>query len=222
MTEQLTDLIVSGQIKTGVRLPSERELGQRFGVSRTVIREAVRSLTARGLLRVTSGRGIEVEAPDPRNVATSMRLFVKGRGEVDYGQVHEVRSALEVQAAGLAAVRAAPDQIVELENVCAEFEKSLSRADHAEAAELDVRFHRILASAAGNDLLSAVLDSISDILQEVRNIGLTRPGAPEQALAAHRWILECVRAKDSEAARRAMERHLSESERFWRGGAREN
>ena len=88
VAEQLTEAIVSRQIPAGERLPSERELGDRFRVSRTVVREAVRSLAARGLVRVTSGRGVEVNEIGASNVAASMRLLVRGHQGLDYGKVN--------------------------------------------------------------------------------------------------------------------------------------
>src|ERR1700737_2664008 len=111
VAEPLTEAIVSLQVRPGERLPSERDLGEKFKVSRTVVREAVRSLAARGLVRVTSGRGVEVSEVDSGHVAASMRLLVRGREGLDYGKVHEVRTAVEVQTAGLAAQRAQPENL---------------------------------------------------------------------------------------------------------------
>src|SRR5215471_15385383 len=114
VAEQLTEAIVSKRLKPGERLPSERDLGEKFKVSRTVIREAVRSLAARGLVRVTSGRGVEVNEFGAGGVAESMRLLVRGHEGLDYGKVNEVRTAVEVQVAGLAAQRAQPEDLKRL------------------------------------------------------------------------------------------------------------
>src|SRR5580692_7318675 len=115
VVEQLTEAIVSRQLAPGERLPSERDLGEKFKVSRTVVREAIRSLAARGLIRVTSGRGVEVNELGSENVADSMRLLVRGREGLDYGKVNEVRTVLEVQTAGLAAQRATAEDLERLE-----------------------------------------------------------------------------------------------------------
>jgi GntR family transcriptional repressor for pyruvate dehydrogenase complex len=96
----LTDAITSRRLPPGELLPSERDLGDKFKVSRTVVREAVRSLAARGLVRVTAGRGVEVIEGNSDHVAASMRLMVRGHEGLDYGKVHEVRMAVEVQTAG--------------------------------------------------------------------------------------------------------------------------
>ena len=180
VVEQLTEAIVSRQLAPGERLPSERDLGEKFKVSRTVVREAIRSLAARGLIRVTSGRGVEVNELGSENVADSMRLLVRGREGLDYGKVNEVRTALEVQTAGLAAQRARPEDVERLERLCDDHERSLRDGDMATASELDFQFHRELTRASGNDLLLGMLDSISDVLREVRNQSMNLPHVGEE------------------------------------------
>ena len=217
VTEQITEAIISRQVRPGERLPSERELGARFNVSRTVIREAVRSLVARGLVRVTSGRGVEVSEVGSGNVAASMKLMVRGYEGLDYEKVSEVRGAVEVQTAGLAARRANPEDIARLRQLCDEHQGSLDRGDLDAASESDFQFHRELVRASGNELLLAMLDSISDVLREVRHQAMVQPHVSEDGLKAHRRILKAVSAGDPKAARDAMARHLADAERIWRG-----
>jgi GntR family transcriptional repressor for pyruvate dehydrogenase complex len=219
VAEQLTEAIVARQIRPGDRLPSERELGDKFKVSRTVIREAVRSLTALGLVRVTSGRGVEVNEFGAKDVAASMRLLVRGHERLDYGKVNEVRTAVEVQVAGLAAQRAKRADLDNLARLCDEHERSLKKGDLAAASEFDFQFHRELTRSSDNELLLAMLDSIADVLREVRNQSMAKPHVGEDGLRAHRRILACVAAGKPEAAREAMAEHLAEAERVWRGAA---
>ena len=129
----------------------------------------MRSLVARGLVRVTSGRGVEVSEINSGNVAASMKLLVRGYEGLDYEKVNEVRSAVEVQTAGLAAQRARPEDLERLRELCDEHQRSLQRGDLIAAGELDFQFHQELTRASGNELLVAMLDSISDVLREVRN-----------------------------------------------------
>lgn len=217
VAELLTDAIVSRQLRPGELLPSERELSVKFSVSRTVVREAVRSLAARGLVRVTSGRGVEVNAFGPGNVAASMRLLVRGHEGLNYEKVNEVRTAVEVQVAGLAAQRASKENLKLLTQLCDEYQKSLDKRDLSRASELDFQFHRELARASDNELLVAMLDSIADVLREVRNQSMTDIHVGEEGLRAHRRILKCVSAGKPEAARQAMVDHLAEAERVWHG-----
>lgn len=219
VAEQLTEAIVSKRVRPGERLPSERELGEKFKVSRTVVREAVRSLAARGLVRVTSGRGVEVSEINSDNMAASMRLLVRGHEGLDYGKVNEVRTAVEVQVAGLAAQRARPEDLQRLGQLCDEHERSLKEGDLATAGERDFEFHRELTRASGNELLLAMLDSISDVLREVRNQSMAQPHVGDDGLRAHRRILKCVSSGKPDAARAAMAEHLAEAERVWRGAA---
>ena len=105
VTDAILATILSNRLKPGDALPPERELGKQFGVSRTVIREAIRALHAKGLLEVRSGSGVRIVAVDAKTVRESMRHFVAG-SMLDYAKVDEVRRVLEVAAAGIAAERA--------------------------------------------------------------------------------------------------------------------
>src|SRR4051794_37145339 len=98
---QLQQSILAGALKPGNRLPTERELGEQFGVSRTVIREAVRSLVAKGLLEVRGGSGLRVAAIDASAVRETMGMYLRVKAEFDYGELHEVRSVMEIEIAGL-------------------------------------------------------------------------------------------------------------------------
>jgi GntR family transcriptional repressor for pyruvate dehydrogenase complex len=216
VAEQLTEAIMSGRIPPGSRLPSERELGDQLKVSRTVIREAVRSLAALGLVTVTAGRGVEVAA-DPKAASSSMRLMVRGYGEMDYGTVHEVRVPIEVQAAALAAERASKKDIERLREICNRHAKHIEKGDLAAAVEEDYAFHDEIANLAGNPLLKAMYASLSEVLSEVRTPARHSAEVAESGLKAHRWLLECLAARDQTAARGAMEKHLAEAERIWRG-----
>lgn len=217
VAEQLTEAIVSKHLRAGDRLPSERDLGDQFKVSRTVIREAVRSLVARGLVRVTSGRGVEVNDFGSHGVAASMSLLIRGHESLDYGKVNEVRTAVEVQVAGLAAQRAKPQDLQRMSEICDQHERSLRQGDLAAASELDFQFHRELTRAADNELLLAMLDSIAQVLREIRHQSISEPHVGEDGLRAHRRILKCVTTGKVQAARDAMAEHLAEAEGVWLG-----
>jgi GntR family transcriptional regulator, transcriptional repressor for pyruvate dehydrogenase complex len=216
VAEQMTEAIIFRRVLPGEGLPSERKLSTTFSVSRTVIREAFRSLAARGLVRVTSGRGVEVNGVGPRSVADSMRLLVRGYDRLDYGKVNEVRTALEVQKAGLAAQRARRRDLTRLRELCDEQERCLKCGDFETASELDFQFHRELTRASSNELLLAMVDFISDVLREVRNQAMSWPHVGEAGVRAHRRILESLESGEPAAAREAMSAHLAEAERVWR------
>src|SRR5438128_5519835 len=118
VAEMMLETIFSRRLQVGDRLPSERELGEQFGVSRTVIREAVRALVAKGVIEVRSGSGLRVAAVDASAVRESMSLFLRG-ATLNYEKVHEVRRLLETHIAGLAAERATAPHLRHMAATCA-------------------------------------------------------------------------------------------------------
>jgi GntR family transcriptional repressor for pyruvate dehydrogenase complex len=211
VTDQIEHLIVANHLQPGDHLPPERELAQQFGVSRTVVREAIRALVAKSLLEARPGGGTVVRAPTAEAVAQSMRLFLRaGQTELNYDKVHEVRRLLEVEIAGLAAKRRTDEDLERMETILNEV--SSVGSDRDLLAENDVNFHAALARATHNELFSLLLDSIADIMLTVRQLGFSVPGMPARTLKYHQAIFEQVKAGNPELARRAMTEHLVEAE----------
>lgn len=208
---QIEDLILQKKLKPGDRLPSERDLAEQLAVSRTVVREAIRSLVAKGLLKVRPGIGATIRQPSAATVTESVHLFLRtGGAELTYNKVHEIRRVLEIEIAGLAAQRRTADDLVQLERILGGM--AALDDDRERFAETDVKFHAALAEATQNELFSLLLDSIADIMLEVRYSGFELAGAPERALGYHRAIYEQVKAGDPNGARNAMREHLKEAE----------
>jgi GntR family transcriptional repressor for pyruvate dehydrogenase complex len=206
----LEELIVDGVLKSGSRLPAERELAAMFGVSRTVIREAVQNLAARGLLDVHHGEGTVVTGPSTDSVSESLQLLLRSRGTgIAIDHLHEVRRVLEVEIAGLAAKRATDEDISDLEAIVEQLE-----AEHGleASARLDVEFHQALAVAAHNPLFIILLDSIGGLLLAIRRMSFDHPETAPKARYHHRNIFEQVKTRDPKGARQAMSLHLDESE----------
>lgn len=211
VTGQVEQLIIKGELRPGDRLPPERELARQFGVSRTVVREAVRSLVAKGLLEVRPGSGTVVRSPSADAVAQSLMMFLRaGRPEFDCEKVLEIRRVLEVANAGFAAQRRTNEDLAEMERILRD--ASTLSYDRYRFAELDVAFHAAVARATHNELLSLLLDSVADILLTWRQFSFDVPGTPERAFVYHRAIYEQIQRGDAEGARRAMREHLVESE----------
>lgn len=213
VANQLLDSIVSGGLRPGDRLPSERDLAQQFAVSRTVVREAVRSLAGKGIIEARSGRGLTVAAVDASAVGQSMTLYLHGSSSIDYPKVHEIRAMLEVQIAGLAAERASNAEIEHLTGICDRMETVLE--DAGAASREDLEFHRILALSTHNELFDLLLNAVGGPLLEIRRETFALEGRPAVALASHREILGQVAARDVAGARRAMRRHLQDVEEVW-------
>lgn len=214
VAEQLLESIYSAGLKPGDRLPSERELSEQFAVSRTVIREATRSLAAKAVIDVRPGAGLTVAAIEPSDVAATMNLYVRGT-EIPYEKIHEVRSMIEIHVTGLAAQRATDDDIELLRDVHVQFGKKLAARDLEGASEADVDFHRTLAKLTHNELYLVMLDSIGDLLLEIRRETMNIRGRPAKGVRAHEEIFEHVAARDVEEAQQAMKEHLDESFQAW-------
>jgi GntR family transcriptional repressor for pyruvate dehydrogenase complex len=212
VADMMLETILSDRLSVGDRLPSERELGEQFGVSRTVVREAVRALVTKGVIDVRSGSGLRVAAVDANAVSESMTLFLRG-GTLDFEKVHEVRTVLEVHLAGLAAERATDDDVAQLREIHERMQREVS--DVEAAARDDLEFHRAIARATHNELFLLLMDSIGSSLIDIRRENLGSGSAP-MTLSQHEAILELIAAHDPEAARTAMQAHLDGVASFWR------
>lgn len=211
VTRQLETMIVENRLHPGDRLPSERDLATEFGVSRTVVREAVRALVAKNLLEVLPGSGTLVRRPSMESVARSMALLLRvGQAHVDYEKLHEVRRTLEVEIAGLAAERRTDEDLVLIERLLAEAPDTWEDREHF--AHHDLAFHNSLAQAAHNEIFLFVLNSLADIMLEVRRMAFTVPGLPQRAQQLHRHIVDCIRNGDAQGAQQAMHEDLLHAE----------
>lgn len=212
VADMMLETILSRRLAVGDRLPSERELGEQFGVSRTVVREAVRALVAKGVIEVRSGSGLRVAAVDAAAVSESMSLYVHGGG-IDFERVHEVRTMLEVHIAGLAAQRAGPEDVERLRATHERMQREAGNVDAA--ARDDLEFHRLIARATHNDLFLLLMDSVGTSLIDIRRENLGSGSAP-LTLRQHERILDRITAHDSDGARAAMSDHLDGVAQFWR------
>ncbi|MGI8783302.1 MAG: FadR/GntR family transcriptional regulator [Acidobacteriota bacterium] len=211
----MEDLILNGTLRPGDRLPPERELAEKLGVSKTVIREAMRSLATKGLVEIRPGSGMYVRGVGSAMVKEPVDLLLRSL-LLRPNDVMEVREMLEVKVAGLAAERAKLSDIEAMEETIRAF--SLRNATVEDLAEADLAFHRLLAAATGNPLISILTDSVNDLMLELRlrAFRLDRSRAIELAVQIHSHILERVKARDAEGARRAMEEHLAISQEWGR------
>lgn len=213
VVNEIQRVIVSGQLEPGMKLLPERELADELGVSRTVIREAVRILVAKGLLETKPGVGTIVRQVTSDQIVEPLSLLLQTQeGGISIEHLHQVRRMLEVEIAGLAALQATEDDTAKLTGILDKMEAVL---DIPEAfATRDADFHRGLARTTHNPLLIILLDSIRDLMQEVRLLVTRHPDLRQKVIPDHRKILERVEAKDPAGARQAMEEHLEHARRF--------
>lgn len=206
---------MEGQLRAGQRLPSERDLSEQFGVSRTVIREAVRGLEAKGVVEVKSGRGLQVASVSSAQVSETFDLYVRGQQIKDIVQpddISEVREMLELRIVELACQRASDDDLVEIQKAFDLIDKS---RDSDEAAENDSNFHLAIAQAAHNPLLVTLLESVNATIRIIRRESLQQPGRKAEAQRQHRGVLDALLVRDATAALTAMAAHLEDSQAFY-------
>jgi GntR family transcriptional repressor for pyruvate dehydrogenase complex len=216
--------IVAGVYAEGDMLPRESDIATEFGVSRGVARECLRGLEERGLVTVRHGRGaiVTAEANWDRFDEEVLAALLSGRrATAVLGEYLECRRILEVEAAGLAAQRAKPEDLEALSAAFAEMRNTAERArDNAAAESLyreaDVAFHRAVINAAGNPMLGRMTEPIHRAL--AASFGaLSRPQVRfERGLPEHELVLEAIAAHDVGAARDAMRAHLVTVEGYLR------
>lgn len=210
--------LVAGEIPAGARLPTEVTLTGRFGVSRTVIREALAVLAADGLVEARQGAGVfAVRHPSAAFGALAAEL---GSRVSDALNVLEVRLAIEVESAALAALRRNPSQEAAIQEAFFEFERAFRRSEPTGPA--DFAFHRAIAAATGNPFYVEILDALG---QRAIPCDVTSPWSTEltqshdyqlQLQREHRAILEAISARDADGARAAMRGHLGGSQERYR------
>lgn len=218
-TDEVVDgirrMITGGELGPGDRLPVEKDLAERLGVSRGSLREGVRALSILGILDTRQGAGTYVTSLDPSVLLAPLQLVVDLHGETTARAFHAVRRVLETEAAGLAARRITPEALTEARAVLDEVSRMLdaSPVDHERFMEADVAFHRIVASQAGNPVLAALVETLAGrTVRERLWRGRHEQGAEASTVADHEAIWRALAAGDADAARVRMAAHLLEVE----------
>ncbi|MBK8047873.1 MAG: FadR family transcriptional regulator [Anaerolineales bacterium] len=207
----IQQLIVDGQLAPGTRLPPERELAERIGVSRTALREAVRILVARGLLETRHGVGTVVREVGSDQFLEPLNLLLQLR-DISIDQLHQVRLILEIGIVKLAAANATEEDLMELRSILDAMGEKLE--DIPVFVGLDDDYHRALARATHNPLLEVLAESIGSIMHAVRLKVHQFTLIYAMAIPDHWKILAAVAARDPQAAADAMQRHLDNARRF--------
>ena len=209
IVQQFHALIRQGMLKHGDRLPSERELSEQFKVSRSSVREAIRSLELQGLAVSRRGSGTFINT---ENLEAALDLVTANLnvGEAALQDVFEMRHLMEPHIAALAAQRATTDEVDSMREILEEQQRQIDSGETG--VESDTAFHFALASATHNSALIKVVSAIEDILQMSRDRSLQEPGRPQRSLASHCQILDMVETGDVDGAQQAMDHHLTSVE----------
>jgi DNA-binding FadR family transcriptional regulator len=204
LARQLRDEVASGDDK----LPPERLMAERLGVSRTVLREATKRLELQGLLEIRHGSGIRAVNRLHKPLSGSLSILLPELSE-RLRQLSEARAAIEPEIARQAALKAKAADVKQLRGI---HERLLAAETHDEAVEADIDFHRTLARIAGNEIMKLMLESLADLGRESRRVTIGNVGR-QRAIDHHAAILNAVAAHDGHAAATAMKHHMDEAAR---------
>ena len=213
VVKEIQGLIFEKQLVPGMKLPSERELCEQLGVSRTVLREAVRMLVSKGLLETRPGVGTTVREMSSSQISEPLSLLLSsGKARISLDHIHQVRRILEVEIAENAARHAGEEDLARLRSILEAMEEA--RNEGGGFAEQDSEFHAALARTTHNPLIGILLDSIQDLMLDVRLLVQEYPDLYNEVMPDHRAILDRVSERDPKGARHAMEIHLEHARRI--------
>ncbi len=208
IVQQIEESVLNGTLKPGDQLPAERDLAQRLGVSRTAVREAVKTLREKGLVEAYSGRGTFITNATSQAARQSFDLMVKIGQQESSPHLVELRLILEPAIAALAAARVKGEDLVTMREAVDVMDRS--QEDPQAYIEADLDFHLALAEAAANPLILSLIDSIVGLLREQRIKIFNVEGRPHRGQYHHKRILAAVEQRDPEMAREAMRAHLEQ------------
>ncbi|WP_243229462.1 FadR/GntR family transcriptional regulator [Microbacterium sp. CIAB417] len=215
--EKIKAMIVSGELAPGDRLPPEKELAERLGLSRNSMREAVKALEVIRVLDVRRGDGTYVTSLEPHLLLEAISFVVDMHDDDSMLEIFAVRRMLESQATGLAATLGSDEQVQALRDELDGVGTDVSIDD---LVAHDIRFHRDIVRMAGNAYLASLIESLSSQTVRARVWrGLTEQGAVERTLAEHRAIADAVAQHDPNLATSLATAHIAGVERWLRQAA---
>lgn len=205
---QIEERILDGDLECGDKLPSELELADQFGVSRTAVREAIKALRAKGLVEVQPGRGTFVTDGSSQVLRTSLGQVLRITDEGRLDHLIEIREILEPKIAALAAERAEQQDIQAMQSAIEAMDVTIDDAEPF--IEADLAFHLALSHATKNVLIPLLIDPIVDMLQEQRIRIFKLKKGSERGQYHHKRILAFIVDRDALGAHDAMEAHLAQ------------
>jgi GntR family transcriptional regulator, transcriptional repressor for pyruvate dehydrogenase complex len=214
---RLLDLIREQELRPGDKLPPERELAAMIGVSRPILREALRALSIMKVVDIRQGSGTYITSLEPKQLISHLE-FVFSKDNVGFLELFEARRVLEVGYIRLAAARISTAQLDHLGQLLAELGRGLDDADRF--SNLDIEFHNTICAAANNSLLTQFMQSTISLGKASRERTGRGRAVRERTLHDHRAILEALQARDPRAAEAAMAEHLDHVEEALKGTLR--
>lgn len=204
---QIREAVVAGTFQVGDRLPNERKLAEQFAASRTSVREALRALEQEGMIHIKKGvnGGVFVSDLDHRLVSKSFQTLLQLR-KVSIDHITEVRLIFEPAAARLAAERATPEDLRELEEVIEKMTQVVKAGEPPKSH--DLKFHKLVARAAGNPILEMLSESMLEVASQVITDLHPSIDVLRSVLKCHKDVFEAIRDKDGKRAFEVMTEHI--------------
>lgn len=210
VAEVISEKIIAGEWPPNTFLPTEAELCDAMGVSRTVIREAIKVMENSGLVRIDHGFGTVVLEAHHESVSRPLKLLLRRRaGELKH--LMEIRKIIEVAVAGLAALRRSPENLKVMERALHVMRERPGDSD--EHVNADLEFHAEIARATKNPIVLVILEPLRELLRQSRMISFLGPTLLPLRIKQHETIYEFIRRGDAPGAQAAMSEHLSDTEK---------
>ncbi len=217
VVERIRMLLQDGTLKAGDKLPPEREFAQTLGISRSSLRSGIGYLAAMGLLQVRHGVGAFI-SETPTQFGTASLPFLDALHGYEMGELFEARRVLEGHIAALAAARASERQLAQMAEELEEMDATVNAPQ--DYLIHDVRFHRVIAQAAGNSILAAIMESMTGALYAERSAKTEKTTDLRVTTGFHRDIYRAIRSGNARTAHAAMERHLLDAEKPSKAGSK--
>ena len=212
----IEDAIRQRKLAVGSKLPTEREMCESFGVSRTALREALRRLSARGLIEIKKGSGMYVSDINIEDAISSLSLYYDLSFDANLiAQIIEVRRVYEPQNAKLAALNRSEKYLQKLDANITDFINCNPDNTQLEA-DIDNRFHLLIAQATQNPIIQISMEPVYYLIPRMRDLIYANvDGEKENTLDFHRRIYKAIKDQDSDAAYEQMENHLKRNEQIY-------
>lgn len=209
IVSKIKDMLENGRLKSGDQLPGERELSEVFQVSRSSVREALRTLETQGYLESRQGEGTYIASKPVESLVSPLAsvIFTEKDSQME---LFEMRRLIEPQIAFLAAERATPEEIAMMEQALIQQEEAVARGETG--TDVDKSFHYLMAKATKNKVLLRLTDSMRDLFARSRDKYLQVEGRPGKSISRHRQVLDAIKAKDGELAAQVMLEHVQDIE----------
>ncbi|MCM3733924.1 FadR family transcriptional regulator [Fictibacillus nanhaiensis] len=210
--DQIKKLLITKKLRIGQKLPNEIELSESMGISRASLREALKVLSVLGIIEGKSGEGTVIKQADPENLKSIMSLVAISKG-LDTNELFEVRTILEMAAAGYTAARRTDEDLQTIKNILVEMDEQYLKGNEEEQSHYDFLFHHAIVSASQNKMLLILVEVISDLLSEqirtTRSELATSPKVLKRFQEEHWSIYHAISSQNSHLAQQIVSDHLT-------------